>query len=802
MRHSFLPFFSGVTTAVVLLAVPAGAQAEKPVQQGAETLQLDHYDVSPPLRDMRPIPPDWVEIGKNDHPVKPLPHHHDAKALAPLRDAVVQSLTGGPLVSATAGVNVDGVGVPNLTITGAPPDTNGAVGSTQYVQWVNTAFAVFDKATGNRVFGPVNGNTLWQGFGGRCETDNDGDPIAIYDKLANRWVMTQFSVSASPFFECIAVSQTADATGAYNRYAFTYTDFNDYPKVGVWPDAYYISYNMFNAAGTAFLGSKVCAFDRAKMLLGQVATQQCFQLSPTFGGLLPADLDGTTPPPAGAPNYVVAFDDVGRNGLNLWKFHVDWSNSTASTFTGPTKITTAAFTEACNGGTCITQAGTTQRLDSLADRLMYRLAYRNFGTSESLVLNHSVDVAGRSGVRWYEIRNPGGTPTVFQQSTFSPDTNHRWMGSIAQDRAGNMLLGYSTSGAVRPSVRVTGRLATDPINTMQTETEAFAGTGSQTANLSRWGDYSAMTVDPVDDCTFWFTTEYLKANGTFNWSTRIASFRFASCGGPRAPDFGVAASPATVNVVQGSSSAATVTVSSLADFSSAVTLSATGVPAGVTASFSANPVTPAANGSINSTLAFTAAPTATPGAFTVTITGTSGALTHATSVTLNVTTAGGPVTVFSDGAESATTTLTFSNTTTSTVWRRQNTSPFAGAWRWRCGGATANNNYGNNGDARMTTPGLDLTGATRASLSYAFKHSTETSWDFFEVRVSTDNGATWTNLVRVSGRSAAWSNYNTASLSLASFVGRTNVKIQFRLTTDVSVTDFGLGIDEIKVVKQ
>jgi hypothetical protein len=274
--------------------------------------------------------------------------------------------------------------------------------------------------------------------------------------------------------------------------------------------------------------------DRTKMLAGDpTATQQCFQLSTSYGGLLPSDLDGTTAPPAGSPNFFMNF---GANSLNLWKFHVDFANSANTTFTGPTKITVAAFNAACSGGgTCIPQPSTTNKLDSLADRLMFRLAYRNRGGVESLVVNHSVAVGTSknsvTSVRWYEIRTPNGTPTVYQQGTLSTsDGIHRWMGSIAMDKQGNIALGYSaSSSSVKPSIRYTGRLATDALGTMQAENIIQAGGGSQTGALHRWGDYSAMTVDPVDDCTFWYTNEYLKANGSFNWSTRIASFKFPGC---------------------------------------------------------------------------------------------------------------------------------------------------------------------------------------------------------------------------------------------------------------------------------
>jgi hypothetical protein len=418
----------------------------------------------------------------------------------------------------------------------APPDTNGAVGATQYVQWVNTYFAVFNKSTGAIAAGfPKAGNSVWAGFGGGCQTNNDGDPIVQYDKAAQRWILTQFSVSTTPYLQCVAVSTTSDATGSYYRYAFSYgtTQFNDYPKLGVWSDGYYITYNIFNN-GQTFAGSKACAFDRTKMLAGDpTATQQCFQLSSSFGGLLPSDLDGTTAPPAGSPNYFMNF---GSNSLNLWKFHVDFATPANSTFTGPTNIPVAAFSAACSGGgTCIPQPNTNNKLDSLADRLMYRLAYRNRAGTESLVVNHTVKVSGNKraevdGVRWYEVRISNGTPSIFQQGTYAPDSTSRWMGSIAMDKFGNIALGYSaSSSSVLPSIRYTGRLATDALGTMQAENIIQAGGGSQTSTLHRWGDYSAMTVDPVDDCTFWFTSEYLKSSGSFNWSTRIASFKFPGC---------------------------------------------------------------------------------------------------------------------------------------------------------------------------------------------------------------------------------------------------------------------------------
>jgi hypothetical protein len=457
------------------------------------------------------------------HPVAPVPLQ---------QDPVVQNSAVQPL-GTTKGLNFPGIGQGDygFNVQYIPTDDNIAVGATQVVQWVNTSFAVFDKSSGTLVHGPVLGNTLWSGFGGGCENNNDGDPIAQYDKAAGRWVMTQFSVSTTPYLQCVAVSTTSDATGSYNRYAFPMPNFPDYPKLGVWPDGYYISFNMFS--GNSFVGARVCAFDRNAMLVGATATQQCFQLSSSYASLLPSDLDGSTAPPSGSSNYFLNF---GSNSLNLWKFHVDFATPGNTTLTAPTNIPVAAFAPACNGGTCIQQKNTRQKLDSLADRLMYRLAYRNFGGYESLVVNHSVTVGGGGrkssssvGVRWYEIRTPGTTPTIYQQGTYAPDSNYRWMGSIAMDKVGNIALGYSVSSStLYPSIRYTGRVPTDPLGSLQGENSIIEGTGSETAPYSRWGDYTSMSIDPVDDCTFWYSNQYLKSSGVY-WSTQIASFKIPSC---------------------------------------------------------------------------------------------------------------------------------------------------------------------------------------------------------------------------------------------------------------------------------
>src|SRR5882672_1108925 len=633
LRQKSVGFKRGVVLTGLLLCLcrPGAAQTSMTVRRNV------HHDVSTPLHDLILHAPQPSLVRHEAEPARriPLP-----QGLVPLQEDPVRQRTAAMVpFTPVVGTSFEGLGSGQygFSITGAPPDTNGTVGATQYVQWVNTSFAVFNKTTGALIAGPTAGNALWSGFGGGCQTNNDGDPVVLYDKQAQRWVFSQFSVTTTPFLQCVAVSTTSDATGTYNRYSFQYNNFDDYPKMGVWPDGYYETFNMFN--GNTFVGADVCAYNRTAMLNGQSATQICFQQGSSVGGLLPSDLDGTTAPPAGSPNYVLNF---GTNNLNLYKFHVDFTTPSNSTFTGPTVINVAAFTPLCSGGTCVVQPGTTQRLDSLADRLMYRLAYRNFATHESLVTNHSVSVTGGGGVRWYEIQNPSGPPSVAEQGTFAPDSSYRWMGSIATDQAGDMAVGYSvSSSSINPSIRYTGRVPTDPTGTMEAEVNIVSGTGSQTATLSRWGDYSAMQVDPVDDCTFWFTTEYMKTNGTFNWNTRIANFKFPGCGGTPTPDYTIGANPSSLTITQGGSGTSTITITSINGFNSATTLSASGLPSGVTAAFSPNPVTPPANGNVTSTLTLTASGTATTGTTSVTVTGTSGALSHSTTISLTVNSSGG-----------------------------------------------------------------------------------------------------------------------------------------------------------------
>jgi hypothetical protein len=518
-----------------------GVNGGQPVGGGAvdaqivpfETGSATKFDVSPPLRDIKPnkVEP-WTEVREMTEPKGD--ESNRGKALPPVTDPVVQSNFGPDALLAMPAPIRNFAGLNNRNGV-YPPDTNGDVGPNHYVQWVNLSIQMFDK-NGNTVYGPVNGNTLWSGFGGACQSQNAGDPIVLYDPMADRWLMSQFT-SSSPYGECIAISTTGDPTGSYYRYFFQFSTsvFYDYPHLGVWPDGYYAGFNRF---GAQYQGPSAIVFDRAKMLLGQPATYQAFNLSTSYGTLLPSDLDGATLPPAGSPNFFMA---RGTNSLQLWKFKVNWTTPSSSTFTGPTTMATASYNVLCpTTRSCIPQPSTSVRLDGIGDRLMYRLAYRNFGTHESLVVNHSVNAASsgtRAGVRWYEVRNPNVSPVIYQQSTYSPDTTNRWMGSVAMDGAGNMAMVYSVSSAsVSPGIRYAGRLVTDPLSTMaQGEATLINGSGSQTGTGSRWGDYAMMAVDPTDDCTFWMTTEYMATTGQSPWVTRIGSFKFPNCGGAPPP---------------------------------------------------------------------------------------------------------------------------------------------------------------------------------------------------------------------------------------------------------------------------
>jgi hypothetical protein len=462
-----------------------------------------------------------------------------------------------------------------------------------------------------------------------CSTGNGGDVNVLFDQAAGRWVVAQLGPGFTSF--CIAVSTTDDATGSYARNEFDFgSNVPDYPKLGVWPDAYYWTSNTFQN-GATFIGAMPCAYDRASMLSGGPANAICFQESANVASLLPANLDGSTPPPAGEPNPYLELLDT--SDLGLFKFHVDFTNPANSTFTGPTTIPVATYSEACGGGTCIPQAGTTQQLDSLGDRLMFRNAYRNLNGTEYLVVNHSVAAGSSVGVRWYQITDPNGTPNVAQQGTFAPDSSYRWMGSIEMDKAGDIAVGYTaSSSSIHPAVRYTGRVPSDPAGTLESENSIFEGPGSQTGGLSRWGDYSGISIDPSDDCTFFYTNEYLPSNGSFNWNTRVGSFAFPSCTGTST--FSLTASPTSQSTVPGGSASYTATATRFNGFSGIVTLTVSGCPTGATCTL--NPSSLNLGPAGNSTLTVQTTSSTPPGTYIITITGTSGSITQTTTVTLSV----------------------------------------------------------------------------------------------------------------------------------------------------------------------
>jgi hypothetical protein len=523
-------------------------------------------DKSRPLRDIPPVFPTTKRPHERENPV-------------PGRVAV-PSFADDPVVQTTAPATA--MPAPTATFEGlgnvdgyVPPDTNGDVGPSNYVETVNAAFAVYNKS-GTKLYGPADINTLWTGFGGLCESTDDGDPIVQYDQLANRWLISQFAFDldefgdpVGPYYQCIAVSTSSDPTGSYYRYAFLISDtkLNDYPKLAVWPDAYYMSVNEFDdSCGLCGVGVGAVAFDRASMLTGSAASLVYFDLDTSFHNMLPSDLDGSAAPPAGAPDRFVQFDDPAipffndlSKQLEIWNFHVDWTTPANSTFTSGGTLTPASFdSNMCDYfQDCVPEPSPGESVDAISDRLMYRLAYRRFADHEAMVVTHTVDAGGdRGGIRWYELRRTTGSWSIFQQGTYAPgDGSSRWMGSAAMDQNGNLAIGYSaSSGSTNPSIRYAGRLFGDPAGQLtQGEATLRSGGGVQTDGFNRWGDYSSLDVDPTDDCTFWYANEYYPSTSDIGWHTRIGSFKFPSCGpAPTITDFApTSGSPGTSVTITG-----------------------------------------------------------------------------------------------------------------------------------------------------------------------------------------------------------------------------------------------------------
>lgn len=459
-----------------------------------------------------------------------------------------------------------------------PSDNSLAVGPDHILQTVNSRMAIFTKkgtrfdTTGKVLYGPVETKNVFKGFGGPCEKINNGDAVVRYDQLANRWLIvmptfrrdisrendkanftqpgkaerlyepplakadTAATRQARPrtdtgtYCMCYAISTGPDPFGPYYRYEFKRALFPDYPRPAVWPDGYYTS----TSTGDEIIEKHAYVVDRAKMLKGEEATEQSFIIK-DVNFLVNADLDGTQLPPPGAPNIMMAAGGsqlkgiLKDDGIYVWKFHVNWQDPTKTKLDGPLKIPVAPYDYLCGGQLtkCVPQPGTDVRLDAQGDKLMARLVYRRIGNRESIVAVHSVGTSsGGGGVRWYEFRvDKGRNVNLYQQGTYAPDADYRWMASPAIDSKGNIGIGYSFGGATHyPGQRFSGRLSGDKKGKLTlNETVLVNGEAAQTTTL-RWEDYTQTAIDPSDDKTIWYVGDYLKKNAK-NYSTRIGAFR-------------------------------------------------------------------------------------------------------------------------------------------------------------------------------------------------------------------------------------------------------------------------------------
>ena len=564
---SLVAVFLLVATVAVAQNTPGAAPLRPKFSQAVA------FDVSLPLRVLAATPFRIAPVGPSQEPVEIRPERGPVvKDRGYSSDGALQTRGSfGPALQIPAtSANFEGLSnQDNFNIFGFrvnPPDPNGAVGPNHYVEIINLVFGVYSK-TGTLLLGPIDTGTLWAGFALPDCTDPSGDPIVLYDQFADRWLLTQFTTRGPTYYDCVAISTTGDPTGSYYRYAFsTGVNFPDYPKYGVWTDSYVITTREFGP--TIEYGIGVYGLEKNKMINGQPARNVHFfidgnipgQLPLVGDGLLPANIDGKQKPMTDTAIPLVGTQDDGGgygatfDAINIWDLLVKWRSTPIATLSLNTQLPTAAFDSIYPCGVvpgslppssrdCLPEPGITDGsrfLDILSyrQRPTWRLAYRNFKVYEALVTNQSVEATpGMAGVRWYEIRRTGVTYSLFQQGTYAPsDGVHRWMGSIAQDRKGNMALGYSVVNGVDvyPGIRYTGRLAADAPGQMTLgEATIIDGSGVQRTTNSRWGDYTSMNVDPTDDCTFWYVNQYYTLAGqlssTAGWQTRIASFKFPSC---------------------------------------------------------------------------------------------------------------------------------------------------------------------------------------------------------------------------------------------------------------------------------
>lgn len=528
---------------IAALTLPAVA-AEPPVLRGAEVIG----PVAPHVftGDLRELP--RARPWQPGDPVKEIPRRHrldPGELPLDFRSELLERPAQDPLLElqerAVAGSFGEALGSPILDLPGQgysgvnPPDTVGEVGKRYYVQMINggggTLVRFHSKATGAIAAGPF---TLDDLGSGNC-ANGLGDPVVLWDEPAQRWLFSEFSLFGNRL--CVYVSRSDEPlVDGWYAYEFTATNFPDYPKYAVWPDAYYVSSNESLPAAYAL--------ERGQMLIGAPASLQRFT-APELGGfgfqtMTPSDLDGTAEPPAGSPGIFVRHrddeahdpgqNDPNRDALELFEFAVDWADPASSTFTGPIPIAIAEIDSNMCGlftFSCFDQPGGAD-LDPLREVVMWRSQYRNVGTHEVLVGNLVTDVSvDQGGVRWYELRRSGGGAwSLHQEGTYGPDGDNRWMGSAAMDSAGNLAIGYNVSStSTFPALRYVGRLASDPPGSLpQGELSLVEGSGSNSSN--RYGDYSSLNLDPADGCTYWLTGEY---NTSSNWSTRIGTFRFDEC---------------------------------------------------------------------------------------------------------------------------------------------------------------------------------------------------------------------------------------------------------------------------------
>jgi hypothetical protein len=487
--------------------------------------------------------------------------------------AIAPCLLCGQAVTSFEGIDASQVAQPGYDI-----DPNGAVGTKQYMEWVNSYYQAYNKTTFAPVWSsPQSGDTPWQNVGqSNCYGLGGGDGIITFDRLASRWVIARRGVpSAGTYYYCVAVSNTDDLTSSsLNWYTYEFslnpvlgvnssgnTYWPDWPKFGTWIDAYYVTFDLEDVNNQyTNIGVVACALDRTNMLINAPArTLQCFSNPtpiPTNGSLylahslIPADADGSTAPPSGRHEYMLSIQNPPADGktttstkLNLWNFHVNWKTPTLSTFV-KSQITVSSYEPGCYdlndvvNTFCVNEPSSKTTgiyVDSVGDRLMPRLEYRNFGTYQSFLISHAVQVGTgtnqQTGIRWYELRSSTGNPTLYQSGTVTNGTTlYRFMPSIAEDKVGNAAAGYSvSSSSVHPGIRAA--YWSLPNKTTPTEIAIQSGVGDE-ENSSHWGDYTSMTVDPVDGCTFWYVNQYYQTSeigGSIDWDTRIGKFKLSTC---------------------------------------------------------------------------------------------------------------------------------------------------------------------------------------------------------------------------------------------------------------------------------